>query len=557
MLNIPRAVRSNRIYLRRVSVEGARPVQRFNQILHLFGYTSHTPGEEEFAHRVAAWQQANFPGREPDGMLGLETWRKLEPLTRFSVDLAALPGWLRNPSATAATEASAGAGNPEPPPVIQGPTRAGAFMVGSSGRSRVDDRAFSSEEMVAHQQQMEVMAAADALGRLHAVMHEMAWGGPDYETLTPNNYDHDPLPGGVADSYGTPPADSTTFREWTEEGEQFAEAREAGLIRQDRETGRFASSVPQTDEFRDLVSEPDFVEIFNEAARDHWDFLRFMELVDKLLSILDAFDAAASLFPPSAPAAMAGVVTRRLFTSVTRNAVRSAGRAGTRQAARGLTRVTAATVHRALLTRLRPLVRRVIAARLRRAGRNLVPEFVEIGINLNRETARTGGIRRITGRLLPDGRTSIKIEGTLLPSMGQAAPRYNRRLSSARSVGLPDYEISHLWGPGFGDEAWDGMMYAPREVNQQWMNHTIESRLRELQELAGQSGSSIEVSAVAVSHPPGTHRGQLLLQELQYEFSLRRPNSTSSEFLGRITLEVSPPPYRAGTAVRGVDSLNL
>src|SRR4051794_10333839 len=118
------------------------------------------------------------------------------------------------------------------------------------------------------------------------------------------------------------------------------------------------------------------------------------------------------------------------------------------------------------------------------------PLFLEYGLHLNRTTAGTGGIRRITGRHMADGSQMIEILGDLLPPITPraAAPNYNRRLPAGRAIGLPDYEIAHLWGPGFGDEAWDGMMYAPREVNQEWQNQQVERLLRDLRGMAGAGG---------------------------------------------------------------------
>ena len=103
-------------------------------------------------------------------------------------------------------------------------------------------------------------------------------------------------------------------------------------------------------------------------------------------------------------------------------------------------------------------------------------QYEEGGVRLNRPTVGTGGIRKITGRLLADNALDFKIEGVLLDPIRPRtrAPNDNRQLPSGMDCGLPTYEIAHLWGPGFGDEAWDGMMYAPRAVNQEWQNRGVE-----------------------------------------------------------------------------------
>jgi Bacterial toxin 4 len=172
------------------------------------------------------------------------------------------------------------------------------------------------------------------------------------------------------------------------------------------------------------------------------------------------------------------------------------------------------------------------------------PLFFETGFVLNRETARRGGIRRISVRRMRDGTPEYEIQGVLLSPIRprSAAPNYNRRLSPGRDIGLPDYELAHLWGPGFGDEAWDGMMYAPRAVNQEWQNRGIEQRLRDLQTLAGPRGVSIELVAKASAFPIQTWRGHQLLKEASYVFSSRVPGRPAV-WMGRVEILVGPPPH--------------
>jgi hypothetical protein len=133
VIDVPRAVRSNRTLLRGVSVGGVRPIERFNQIIHLLGFTNQTPGEEQFAQSVGNWQSRNLPATRPDGMLGENTWRKMEPLTRFSVDLSTLPAWVRNPPAapsmSVATE----------PPAQSAAMQHFEAMAGVMGLSAADD----------------------------------------------------------------------------------------------------------------------------------------------------------------------------------------------------------------------------------------------------------------------------------------------------------------------------------------------------------------------------------------------------------------------------------
>ena len=132
--------------------------------------------------------------------------------------------------------------------------------------------------------------------------------------------------------------------------------------------------------------------------------------------------------------------------------------------------------------------------------------------NFDRQTAGTGGIKKISFGKDPEGRFSVKIKGELQeglyrgkgkPPAGKTkAPNYNRsrKLISNKEAGLPagDWENAHLWGPGFGDEAAAGMMKAPRSVNQWYQNEGIEGWMRDVRK-AAPPGSKIEVEATAVA----------------------------------------------------------
>lgn len=132
------------------------------------------------------------------------------------------------------------------------------------------------------------------------------------------------------------------------------------------------------------------------------------------------------------------------------------------------------------------------------------------------QTANTSGIQKIRkGQPLdPKSHTLTTISGTLLeplwrgkrserPTHKIQAPNFN---SSYRSKCLSDgevakrypnillFEMSHLWGPGFGDEAFAGMMWAPTEVNQFLLSRGIEGRIRELYEDT-KHGATVEIVA--------------------------------------------------------------
>jgi hypothetical protein len=182
--------------------------------------------------------------------------------------------------------------------------------------------------------------------------------------------------------------------------------------------------------------------------------------------------------------------------------------------------------------------------------------LIERNVRLNAETAATGGIATITGERRADDVLQITIEGELKPPLPRDAPttpNFNGRLPSGRSIGLPDYEIAHLYGPGFGDEAWDGMMYAPREVNQAFQNHGIESRLRELQGLASREGATIRVTARAEGHPLAAARGQRwfgheTLGHASYRFEVRFADGRT-RIVGEVDISVPPPGSRGRVTV--------
>lgn len=173
----------------------------------------------------------------------------------------------------------------------------------------------------------------------------------------------------------------------------------------------------------------------------------------------------------------------------------------------------------------------------------VIPPILESpNVKLIGETAGTGGIKRIWAVREPNGTVRYVIDGELKnPIKRNLAPNFNQELPSASSVGLPDYEIAHLWGPGFGDEAWDGMMYAPRDVNQFLQNRGIEDRLRELHALANRERATIQLMARAESHPPRTPPiGHQLLKEVHYDFSVRLHDGHVLSG-GRIDIIVPPP----------------
>lgn len=88
----------------------------------------------------------------------------------------------------------------------------------------------------------------------------------------------------------------------------------------------------------------------------------------------------------------------------------------------------------------------------------------------DRQTARTGGIQRISAGRSGRGRFEVSVEGILQPALwrkpgplppGQVrAPNFNSVFLKkqnahdlrSRWAAIDLYQMAHLWGPGFGDE---------------------------------------------------------------------------------------------------------
>lgn len=67
---------------------------RYSQVASLFGIDRMTPTPEGFSQAAADWQARN-PPLTVDGMIGRQTWTRLEPRTRFSIAPTPVPAWLQ------------------------------------------------------------------------------------------------------------------------------------------------------------------------------------------------------------------------------------------------------------------------------------------------------------------------------------------------------------------------------------------------------------------------------------------------------------------------------
>jgi hypothetical protein len=166
--------------------------------------------------------------------------------------------------------------------------------------------------------------------------------------------------------------------------------------------------------------------------------------------------------------------------------------------------------------------------------------------NADPRTAGTGGISSISKRVNDLNETVVEIEGKLqTPIFERAinAPNYNleKQWGYLRlEHDLRGWQAAHLWGPGFGDEAAEGIMLAPREANLVWQNAKIEKFLRDMHRRAFAEGAEIQVRAVARSHPR-TVSGGAMLQEAEYTFFITKHGATPKK-MGRFSFLVDPPP---------------
>jgi hypothetical protein len=187
-------------------------------------------------------------------------------------------------------------------------------------------------------------------------------------------------------------------------------------------------------------------------------------------------------------------------------------------------------------------------------------------------TAGTGGIVSIEMNRSPTpgfGNETV-ISGSLLDRLPRSgavrpgrAPSFNDSFPyRPGELGLGGrFEIAHLWGPGFGDEAAAGMALAPRSLNQLWQNRGIEDLLRSFRDEGRAIGggevrlvatarewdlstlSAAEQDAVrALSSVPDIDMLQApFLREVRYEFVLVN-NGTVVRNGPRVTLTVNGPP---------------
>lgn len=205
-------------------------------------------------------------------------------------------------------------------------------------------------------------------------------------------------------------------------------------------------------------------------------------------------------------------------------------------------------------------------------------------------TRRTGGIREAIGVINSDRSVTVELGGYVFPFPGGASKfrkgkgnDFSLELKPAgdKSVGKhrlkrrnpktgkkESYERCHLWGHGFGDEARDGIMYAPREFNQFWQNKNVEEYIRKLSEQARAMKGNLVLRARATSYSPGeitaqaikdgkqvgkkvrAGDGEYLLKEVTYELMIESPHKPGVyEPFQKLHFEI-PPPWEPGKPLK-------
>lgn len=156
-------------------------------------------------------------------------------------------------------------------------------------------------------------------------------------------------------------------------------------------------------------------------------------------------------------------------------------------------------------------------------------------------TAGATGILRMSRHMTPAGEETVEIWGRVLDALANP-PQYNRRdvwRFLREKHGLLHYDAAHLWGPGFGDEAFAGIMLAPSGFNRIDQNTRYEDLIRVLGERARLAGGELRVRAVATSHPQHVADG-VCLARVQYTLELRRRGTVYP--VGSVDIQIGPPP---------------
>jgi hypothetical protein len=131
-----------------------------------------------------------------------------------------------------------------------------------------------------------------------------------------------------------------------------------------------------------------------------------------------------------------------------------------------------------------------------------------------------GGIEYISAKSTPDGGRHVTIAGKVGPQVVDTSHSLFRRIwppdEKVKAAILKLFDKCHLWPTQWGDEAFEGFMWAKAEFNR-----SLQKRLENLvQGLRTKLNGPIKAKITAISYPKGTGgiESRHVLKELRYEF---------------------------------------
>ena len=157
-------------------------------------------------------------------------------------------------------------------------------------------------------------------------------------------------------------------------------------------------------------------------------------------------------------------------------------------------------------------------------------------------TAGTGGIRSIDIQLTARNEAQVTISGRVLPRLEERGGLESKLVPPREIEGLTGYDRAHLWARTLGDEAAEGVMYAPKTANV-GMQEALEHQIEEMAKHAA-ADQHVVVRARATSYPR-TQGSGALLHRAEYDITLVNDAGEVIERTG-IVMEI-PLPERLAT----------
>jgi hypothetical protein len=170
-------------------------------------------------------------------------------------------------------------------------------------------------------------------------------------------------------------------------------------------------------------------------------------------------------------------------------------------------------------------------------------------------TAGTGGVEAVSQHVTPAGIRTVTIRGEILDRLPRLiAPNFNQNmpalgtLPAAVQTYVQGYRWAHLWGPGFGDEAIQGLMLASFQVNNRLQSRGpmrgVEQAIARLGRYVRAAGGHVYLEAEAVSYsdpPPGVPGpiGVPLLRKVDYQILVQEASGQLVK--GSATIRCEPP----------------